>query len=34
MAMYIDFDSSAGNKYQGDITYMDIIVKLEQIASE
>ncbi len=34
MAMYIDFDSSAGNKYQGDITYIDIVFKLEQIASE
>ncbi len=34
MAMYLDFDTSAGNKYQGDITYIDIVVKLEQIASE
>jgi predicted ribosomally synthesized peptide with SipW-like signal peptide len=34
IAMYIDFDTSAGNKYQGDITYIDITVKLEQVASE
>ena len=34
MAMYLDFETSAGNKYQGDITYIDIIVKLEQVASE
>lgn len=34
LAMYIDFDTSAGNKYQGDITFVDITVKLEQVASE
>lgn len=34
LAMYIDFSTDAGNKYQGDITFFDIIVKLEQVASE